>query len=236
MTQYFWSTLEELSKRHQLVIDRPRGTSHPRYPNLVYPLDYGYLEGTSSQDGGGVDVWRGSQLQIGISAVAVTIDCWKKDTEIKILCGCTEAEQERVLRLHSEVSMRCLLVTRGGQVKALSVPPTAASSACCFWQMADAFAAVHAVAIDPPARQDAPQPACGCRYGQLKGTAVAGGRPIDVWVGGGALDRVTALCLIADWQRSQCEVKLLLGCTDVEIGAIGRIHDHGLIVRRSAYD
>jgi inorganic pyrophosphatase len=27
---------------------------------MIYPLDYGYLEITTSSDGGGIDVWFGS--------------------------------------------------------------------------------------------------------------------------------------------------------------------------------
>ena len=42
------------------IIDRPKGTSHPKYPNFIYRVDYGYLKDTSSMDGSGIDVWVGS--------------------------------------------------------------------------------------------------------------------------------------------------------------------------------
>ena len=39
-----------------VIIDRPKGISQPRYPELVDPLDYGYLEHTTSSEGGGIDM------------------------------------------------------------------------------------------------------------------------------------------------------------------------------------
>ncbi len=55
----FWQLADQLVREHPIVIDRPRGSRHPRYPAVVYPLDYGYLDGTTAIDGGGVDCWRG---------------------------------------------------------------------------------------------------------------------------------------------------------------------------------
>ena len=56
----FWQGMTQLLITNSLVIDRRKGTTHPRYPQLIYPLDYGYLENTTSSNGGGIDVWLGS--------------------------------------------------------------------------------------------------------------------------------------------------------------------------------
>ncbi len=32
-------------------IDRPIGSRHPQYPEMVYPLNYGYVEGVFADDG-----------------------------------------------------------------------------------------------------------------------------------------------------------------------------------------
>ena len=56
MNEAFWRMLDDLVKEHEIVIDRPKGSRHPRYPQIVYRLDYGYLKGTSSMDGGGIDL------------------------------------------------------------------------------------------------------------------------------------------------------------------------------------
>ena len=56
----FWKALDELVNNSELIIDRPKGTAHPKYPNFIYKVDYGYLKDTSSTDGAGIDVWVGS--------------------------------------------------------------------------------------------------------------------------------------------------------------------------------
>ena len=70
----FWHKLDMLVESAALVIDRPKGCRHPRFPDLVYPLDYGYLQGTSAVDGEGVDVWRGSDPAGALEAIVCTVD------------------------------------------------------------------------------------------------------------------------------------------------------------------
>ena len=38
-------------------IDRPIGSSHPNYPETVYPINYGYVEGLFAEDGEEQDVY-----------------------------------------------------------------------------------------------------------------------------------------------------------------------------------
>jgi inorganic pyrophosphatase len=108
----FWAALDRLIETCPIVIDRPTGTHHPRYPEVIYPLDYGYLDGTSSADGGGIDVWLGSLGNHTLSAVILTVDMHKRDTEIKLLLGCAEAEIQTILRFQTSNSMRAELVRR----------------------------------------------------------------------------------------------------------------------------
>ena len=39
------------------VIDRPAGSRHPEYPDTVYPINYGYVEGVVAGDGELQDVY-----------------------------------------------------------------------------------------------------------------------------------------------------------------------------------
>ena len=39
----FWDALDQLTADSEIVIDRPKGSAHPRFPNFIYPVDYGYL-------------------------------------------------------------------------------------------------------------------------------------------------------------------------------------------------
>ena len=45
----------ELLASQALMIDRPKGSIHPRYEDMIYPFDYGYLADTTSGDGIGID-------------------------------------------------------------------------------------------------------------------------------------------------------------------------------------
>jgi len=96
MGQDFWETLDKFVAESNIVIDRPKGSRHPGYPDCIYPLDYGYLENTKSMDGNGIDVWKGSDGDY-IDAIICTVDLLKRDSEIKILIGCTEEEKQLVI-------------------------------------------------------------------------------------------------------------------------------------------
>ena len=47
----FWIALDELVNTSEIVIDRPKGSAHPRFPDFIYRVDYGYLKNNSSIDG-----------------------------------------------------------------------------------------------------------------------------------------------------------------------------------------
>ena len=109
----FWRALDELVRTSELVIDRPKGTTHPRYPSFRYLVDYGYLENTSSMDGGGIDVWRGTDEAQRLDAIVCTVDLTKRDSEIKLLIGCTEAEKAIILETHNGSQyMKGILIRR----------------------------------------------------------------------------------------------------------------------------
>jgi len=109
----FWQALDELARTHRLIIDRPRGSTHPRFADMIYPLDYGYLDGTTSGDGSGIDVWVGSDPSAGVGAILCTADPRKKDVEMKIMLGCTESEVDRARRfLLEDGQLPCILVLR----------------------------------------------------------------------------------------------------------------------------
>jgi inorganic pyrophosphatase len=109
----FWIALDSLVQESEIVLDRPKGSHHPRYPEIVYPVDYGYLKNTSSMDCGGIDVWRGTETSEKIDAVICTIDLYKKDSEIKILIGCNAAEKKLIMDFHNcSESMKGLLIER----------------------------------------------------------------------------------------------------------------------------
>lgn len=109
----FWEALDDLVASSEVTIDRPAGSRHPRFPELIYPLDYGYLQGTVAADGGGVDVWVGTGGAGRVVAVLCSVDLSKQDTELKLVLGCTTEEQDTVLAFHNGEQRRGVLVRRG---------------------------------------------------------------------------------------------------------------------------
>jgi len=108
----FWQALDKLVAESKIIIDRPKGSRHPDYQTFVYPVDYGYLEDTSSMDGGGIDIWKGTDGE-NIDAIICTVDLIKKDSEVKILIGCSEDEKRIVLEAHNNSEhMKGMLIRR----------------------------------------------------------------------------------------------------------------------------
>jgi inorganic pyrophosphatase len=106
----FWNAMTELLTTNDISIDRPKGSSHPRYGDAVYPFDYGYLENTTSSDGGGIDVWLGSLYSAvenaslkTLTGILCTFDTLKRDAEIKLLIECTEEDIHIIREFHKEM-------------------------------------------------------------------------------------------------------------------------------------
>lgn len=106
----FWQALDRLVAESAIVIDRPKGSAHPRFPDFIYRVDYGYLKDTTSMDGAGIDVWVGSGEKT-VDAIMCIVDLMKRDSEIKILIGCTEEEKAIIYETHNETEfMKGILV------------------------------------------------------------------------------------------------------------------------------
>lgn len=109
----FWKALDLLVKNSEVIIDRPKGSHHPKFDNIIYPLDYGYLKNTSSMDGSGIDVWVGSSTRNNPDAVIVTVDLLKRDSEIKLLIGLNDDEKKLVCDFHNNsIYMKGIIIER----------------------------------------------------------------------------------------------------------------------------
>ena len=109
----FWKAIDTLAASGTIIIDRPKGSIHPRFPHIKYEVDYGYIDNTASMDDGGIDIWRGSQPSLNVNAVICTVDLIKKDSEIKLLIGCTEEELHTVYEFHNHSEfMKGILIRR----------------------------------------------------------------------------------------------------------------------------
>jgi inorganic pyrophosphatase len=108
----YWDALDALVQENGVVKERAKGQSHPRYPEYVYTVDYGYVRNTTAADGAGIDVFIGTEPDRGIVGILCTVDTLKRDAEVKILLGCSAEEIERALTL----------LKKGGLMSAIFVP------------------------------------------------------------------------------------------------------------------
>lgn len=108
----FWEELDQLVHESQIIIDRPKGSKHPRFEQFVYPMDYGYLEGTTASDGASIDIWIGSTNEKKVTGVLHVLDLDKKDTEIKLLYNCSHEERMELYRINNLLMMHALLLER----------------------------------------------------------------------------------------------------------------------------
>ncbi|MEM6645562.1 MAG: hypothetical protein AAF730_04845 [Bacteroidota bacterium] len=86
-----WAGWEAYIEAHGYTLDRPKGRAHPKYPRIIYPMDYGYVNRTRGADGEEVDVFVGTAAN-GLVGGLVTTDYRKGDTEVKLLYRCSPQE------------------------------------------------------------------------------------------------------------------------------------------------
>jgi inorganic pyrophosphatase len=106
----FWEEMARLAASEFIVIDRPMGSTHPYYSDLIYPFDYGYIDGTLAADGDGIDVWIGSQGHRVLTGILCTFDTIDKDAEIKLMLGCSDDDIEIIVEFLG--NMRTLYIPR----------------------------------------------------------------------------------------------------------------------------
>jgi inorganic pyrophosphatase len=112
MKNDFWEYLQQLVDTSRIIIDRPKSSIHHRYPDSTYPVDYGFLNGTTTIDSGGVDIWVGSLGDKKVVGALCTVDLLKKDTELKILYDCTDDEIQAIIHFVNTNQMRALFVKK----------------------------------------------------------------------------------------------------------------------------
>lgn len=52
-----------IGKTVTVTVDRPLGSAHPKHPEMIYPVNYGYVEGIKAADG----EWQDAYI-LGIDA------------------------------------------------------------------------------------------------------------------------------------------------------------------------
>ena len=89
--QFGWAAWEALIDQNGLTIDRPYRSRHPDFSDIIYPMNYGYINDTTSTDGHEVDVFIGT-ADTGLVGLLMTTDYRRGDREVKLLFDCTPEE------------------------------------------------------------------------------------------------------------------------------------------------
>ncbi len=108
----FWENLDEIIREKKIFIDRPKGTRHQRFPDFIYPYDYGYIKNTISTDGEELDVWIGTGGKQKVTGILNITDMDKRDTEMKILYDCTPEEIDAIYNINNQLMMSAVLLMR----------------------------------------------------------------------------------------------------------------------------
>ena len=109
----FWEYLTKMVNDNEIIIDRPKGTRHPKYENMIYDVDYGYLKNTKTTDNSGIDVFKGSLHNKNVNTIMCTVDLQKNDIEIKILIGCTVIEKQKIYDfLNNSEYMKAVIIEK----------------------------------------------------------------------------------------------------------------------------
>jgi inorganic pyrophosphatase len=114
---FFWQKLDTLYFSSSIIITQPAGSAHPTYVNLVYPVNYGYLADTLSQDETGISIYKGSLSANQVNTIIIAADILKKDIEVKLLVGCSLTEEDAILRFTNQTDFqKTVLIRRGMEV------------------------------------------------------------------------------------------------------------------------
>jgi inorganic pyrophosphatase len=108
----FWKNIDIIVKKYGYVIDRPKGSRHPRFQKFIYPFDYGFIPFTSSTDGAELDIWIGNAGNNKVTGILNITDMDKFDAEMKILYSCTENEMMEIYNINNMLMMNAILITR----------------------------------------------------------------------------------------------------------------------------
>ena len=109
---YFWQKIDSLVLSTNVIISQEKGSHHPKYLNMIYPVKYGYLEDTDA-----IKVFRGSLKKSTPDAIMVVGDILKRDLEVKLLWGCTLEEEIEILRFINQTDyQKGILVRRGNDL------------------------------------------------------------------------------------------------------------------------
>lgn len=74
----FWQKVDTLILSSTVCLSHPKGSAHPQYPAMIYPVDYGYLKDTMSTESDPVHLYVGTDSDKRVNAIVISADILKK--------------------------------------------------------------------------------------------------------------------------------------------------------------
>ena len=117
---FFGQKIDALMVSLDYVHKREINDEHPEYPNLVYPVKYGYLVDPDTDiKQKRIGVFSGSLSHSRVDAIVVCADILVKELDVKLLSGCNEDEVLKILEfLNQTAFQKTILVRRNEDVPA----------------------------------------------------------------------------------------------------------------------
>lgn len=108
-----WELWQRRVEGGGFTIDRPKGSAHPERPDIIYPLDYGFLPEHMGWEGMEQDIFIGDPAG-PLTGILLTADFHKGDCELKLLWGMSHDEMEMAANFYNArpMEMIALLVKR----------------------------------------------------------------------------------------------------------------------------
>ena len=72
-----------IGRRVVVTVDRPKGSEHPKHPGLIYPVNYGYVEGVIGGDGEKQDAYILGEEEVLKSFEGVIIAVIQRDDDVE---------------------------------------------------------------------------------------------------------------------------------------------------------
>ncbi len=94
-----------IGQKVTVVVDRAIGSRHPKYPDMIYPINYGYVNGVTGGDGEAQDAYiLGVNIPTeSFTGIVIAIVRRLNDVEDKWVvapCGLTFTKEEIAAQLH----------------------------------------------------------------------------------------------------------------------------------------
>lgn len=117
---YFWQKVDTLLLSSSINVKCKKGTSHIKYPTMNYPLDFGYI-GEDKNSDGSISFYLGSKSD-ECDTMIVAVDILSKEIDVKLLIGCSEQEEDEVIRFLNHTDFqKTIIVRRGDDIPAWSI-------------------------------------------------------------------------------------------------------------------